>query len=232
VQPGSLGLTRRELLGDVLELGNARAQRADVGVGLCERLRQLLTMLVGRGPHRAILECAPMAVPPAEAAEPGRHLFDELLWVHEKIRHDLRVCEDLAVRVAEGLSPEEVRAEIRELQTNSPLWRLRVNCLYYCRFVHSHHNAEDIALFPALRAANPAMAPIVDRLEADHRSVSLLLDEVEAAADALVVEDAGDIRDRLVTALGNLRIELIAHLGYEEEMAGPTIRSWTSWPFY
>ncbi|MDX6568058.1 MAG: hypothetical protein QOH15_636 [Gaiellales bacterium] len=165
-------------------------------------------------------------------AEPGQHLFDELQWVHEKIRHDLAVCEDLAERIADGLSPEQVRAEIRELQTNSPLWRLRVNCLYYCRFVHSHHHAEDVMLFPALRASDPAMVPVADRLEADHRLVSDLLDEVEAAADALVLEDAVDIRARIITALGNLRVELIAHLSYEEQMAGPTIRSWTSWPFF
>jgi iron-sulfur cluster repair protein YtfE (RIC family) len=164
--------------------------------------------------------------------EPGRHLFEELQWVHEKIRHDLAVCEDLAQRVAEGLSPEQVRAEIRELQTNSPLWKLRVNCLYYCRFVHSHHHAEDVLLFPALRASDPAMVPVADKLEADHRVVSDLLDEVEAAADALLVEDAVDIRARIIKALGDLRVELIAHLAYEEEAAGPTIRSWTSWPFY
>jgi iron-sulfur cluster repair protein YtfE (RIC family) len=164
--------------------------------------------------------------------EAGQHLFDELQWVHERIRHDLAVCEDLAERIAEGLSPEQVRAEIRELQTNSPLWRLRVNCLYYCRFVHSHHHAEDVLLFPALRASDPAMVPVADKLEADHRVVSDLLDEVEAAADALVLEDAVDIRSRIITALGDLRVELIAHLSYEEQMAGPTIRSWTSWPFY
>jgi iron-sulfur cluster repair protein YtfE (RIC family) len=164
-------------------------------------------------------------------SEPGQHLFDELQWVHEKIRHDLAVCEDLARRVADGLSPEQVRAEIRALQTSSPLWKLRVNCLYYCRFVHAHHHAEDVLLFPALRASDPAMEPVADKLEADHRVVSDLLDEVEAAADALLLEDVVDVRNRIIAALGALRTELIAHLGYEEQMAGPTIRSWTSWPF-
>jgi hypothetical protein len=164
--------------------------------------------------------------------EPGAHLFAELQWVHEKIRHDLAVCDDLAARVADGLPADEVRAEIRELQTSSPLWRLRVNCLYYCRFVHAHHHGEDIMLFPALRASNPGLAPVVDKLEADHRVVSDLLDEVEAAADALVAEEAGETRGRIVRALGALRGELIAHLSYEERMAGPTIRSWSSWPFW
>ena len=124
-----------------------------------------------------------------------------------------------------------MRAEIRELQTSSPLWKLRVNCLYYCRFVHSHHHAEDVLLFPALRASDPAMVPVADKLEADHRVVSVLLDEVEAAADVL-----GRGRGRhprgIIRALGDLRSELIAHLSYEEQMAGPTIRSWKSRPSY
>src|ERR1700758_2229294 len=29
-----------------------------------------------------------------------------------------------------------------------------------CRFVHSHHHAESVLLFPALRRANPALNPV------------------------------------------------------------------------
>ena len=171
-----------------------------------------------------------MATPRVEDNRPGQHLLEELKWVHERIREDLRVCEDLARRASEGLSPADVRAEISSLQTNSPLWKLRVNCLYYCRFVHSHHNAEDILLFPAIRASNADSARVADKLEADHRSVSDRLDEVEAAADALVVDDAVDARARLVTALGNLESDLLAHLDYEEEALGPAILEWERWP--
>ncbi len=66
-----------------------------------------------------------------DETKPGRHLLEELKWVHEHIRHDLQVCEDLARQVSGGLSPAEARAEIDSLKTNSPLWKLRVNCLYY-----------------------------------------------------------------------------------------------------
>jgi iron-sulfur cluster repair protein YtfE (RIC family) len=165
-----------------------------------------------------------------EENKPGQHLLEELKWVHDRIRHDLRVCEDLARRVSEGLPQADVQAEIRSLQTNSPLWKLRVNCLYYCRFVHSHHNAEDIALFPAIRASNADLERVVDKLEADHRTVSDHLDEVEAAADELIGEDAVDARARLVTALGNLESDLLAHLNYEEEAIGPAILEWERWP--
>jgi Hemerythrin HHE cation binding domain len=168
----------------------------------------------------------------AERPQPGRHLLDELLWVHDRIRHDLDICTELARRAADGLAADEVRAEIRSLQTNGPLWKLRVNCLYYCRFVHAHHNLEDVAIFPGLRAHDPALTPVVDRLEADHRSVSDQLDEVEAAADALLAEDAADPRARVVTALDELAAGLLAHLTYEEEAIGPTILEWDGWPLH
>ena len=68
----------------------------------------------------------------------------------------------------DGASPAQVRAAIGSLQTHRPLWKLRVTCLYYCRFVHSHHTAEDWALFSALRRSGPALGPIVDRRQAEH----------------------------------------------------------------
>ncbi len=166
----------------------------------------------------------------SDGPPPGHRLLAELRWVHERIRHDLRICSDLAARVAEGASPEEVRAEIESLQTSSPLWKLRINCLYYCRFVHSHHHIEDVALFPAIRGTNPELGDVVDRLEADHRTVSARLDEVEAAADALVVDDTAAVRARVVACLGDLGADLLAHLAFEEESIGPAILAWEGWP--
>ncbi len=164
----------------------------------------------------------PIAVDlPAETAQ-GKALFEELLWVHAMIRRDLQRIAILSGEVIDGLSAAQARAQIEELKTAGPLWQLKVNCLRYCRFVHLHHNAEDTLFFPSLRAANPELGPIVDRLEADHRSVSGLLDAVEAAAAEL---DAGQrSRQRLAERLEALAAELLAHLDYEELKAGPTIR--------
>src|SRR5687767_3912856 len=104
-----------------------------------------------------------------DVTSPGEALVAELIWVHDRIRHDLDVLQRLSADVVAGISAGDVHAEIGRLQTNSPLWQLRVNCLYYCRVVHMHHRIEDIALFPELRRTNPALAPVVDRLESDHR---------------------------------------------------------------
>ena len=112
----------------------------------------------------------------------------------------------------------------RELKTTGPLWQLKVNCLRYCRFVHAHHGAEDVLLFPALRAVDPSIGPVVDRLEADHARVSDLLDVVEAAARELTDTDGGDARRRVIEGLQDLHGHLLEHLDYEERNAGPTIR--------
>jgi hypothetical protein len=71
----------------------------------------------------------------------GRALFEELLWVHSVVRRDLDTVEQLARAVADGMPGELLESELRELKTSGPLWQLKVNCLRYCRFVHSHHHA-------------------------------------------------------------------------------------------
>ncbi len=78
-------------------------------------------------------------------------------------------------------------------------------------------------LFPALREADPAIGPVVDRLEADHRRVSDLLDAVEAAAARLTATEE-DARADVVLALDELHAHLLEHLDYEELRAGPVLR--------
>ena len=158
----------------------------------------------------------------------GASLFDELLWVHGMIRRDLDTVRDLAGAVTNGTPAAEIQAELEELKTNGPLWKLKVNCLHYCRFVHSHHGAEDAMLFPALRAANPDLAPVIDRLEADHRRVSDVLDEVEEAARELSAEAEAESRARVAVALDGLADNLLEHLDFEEENVANTMRAMTA----
>jgi hypothetical protein len=156
--------------------------------------------------------------------EQGRALFAELLWVHRMVRRDLDTVRRLAAGVVDELAPEELRAELAALETNGPLWRLKVDCLRYCRFVHMHHGAEDGLLFPSLRRADPTIGAVVDRLEDEHRQVSDLLDEVEASARALTELDSARTRQRVADALDGLATHLLAHLDYEELSVGPVLR--------
>ena len=136
----------------------------------------------------------------------------------------------LAERVRDGAPAEEVRAVLRGLQTEGPLWKLRVNCLAYCRFVHAHHAIEDVHLFPILRRAEPALGPAVDRLEADHLRIAGHLGAVEAAAAGLDTEEETGRRERLVETLDGLAEHLVAHLAFEEEAIGPTLSRWDRLP--
>jgi hypothetical protein len=165
---------------------------------------------------------------PTQMSHPlGEALFEELLWVHDMVRRDLETVRGLAARVAEGLAPDELGAEVRALEANGPLWALKVNCLHYCRFVHGHHGLEDAALFPAVRAVDPDLGPLVDRLEGDHRRVAEQLDELEAAVGALSADDAEAPRARVVAALDALAEHLLAHLELEEQGIGPALRRMT-----
>jgi hypothetical protein len=85
-------------------------------------------------------------------------------------------------------------------------------------------------MFPALRRSNPELSAVVDKLEADHRAISTLLDDVEAAAGELDDTAANTARQRLVIALGRLEEDLLAHLAFEEESIASTMRRWEQWP--
>ena len=120
----------------------------------------------------------------------GRTLYRMLLAVHAGIRGELVSVERLAAAVVDGLSADGLNQELEALRNNSQLWQFQVSCLRYCRFVHSHHHAEDPDFFGELEETNPAIAPVVERLRAEHREVSDYLDTVEAAARALTDDDS------------------------------------------
>ncbi len=158
-------------------------------------------------------------------------MLTELKWVHDLLRRDLATCQALAVSVTAGATAEEVREEIRLLKAQGPLFRLRANCLHYCRFVHGHHGAEDAALFPAVRRASAVLATVVDKLMDDHRKISLLLDEVEESS--LGVESLANsaARHRLTDALNDLSERLLVHLDFEEKSLAPVLSGWQHLPF-
>jgi hypothetical protein len=85
------------------------------------------------------------------------------------------------------------------------IWQLQLNCLRYCSFVHLHHNAEDADFFSELRNTNPAINPVIDRLQAEHRRVSESLDAVETAAGARERDDSREARQAVVDTLESLR---------------------------
>jgi iron-sulfur cluster repair protein YtfE (RIC family) len=165
-----------------------------------------------------------------EASTPDGALLSELKWVHGMIRRNLQACREGA-SLADGALADRVREQDRRGQTQDPLLQLRTSCLQTCHFVHAHHRAEDAVVFPAVRAAAPDLATVVDKLEADHHIVSEALDRVEAATAALGTPQ--DVRGPrlLAEALDELAVPLLEHLSFEERSLAPVLNSWLTWPF-
>ena len=157
-------------------------------------------------------------------------MFRELLYIHSLLRRDLRAVRRLADAARDGLSPDAILAEIRNLETASPLWRLKFGCLHYCRFVHAHHTIEDAALFPVVRKHDPALNRVVDRLEEDHLTVHHITERIAAAAQRVAGDASGVSRFELIAALTELEEHLLDHLAFEEASLGPLLSTWDSWP--
>ena len=157
-------------------------------------------------------------------------MFRELLYIHSLLRRDLRTVRRLADEARDGLSRQEIVDESRNLETNSPLWRLKFGCLNYCLFVHGHHTLDDAALFPMVRKRDPSLNRVVDRLEADHLKVHHITERIAAVADGVATDASGASRVQLVEALTELEEHLLAHLALEEEALGPLLSSWDHWP--
>lgn len=161
---------------------------------------------------------------------PAEGLFRELLYIHAMLRRDLETVRRLANDVRTGGSAVAIQEEIRNLETNSPLWRLKYGCTRYCRFVHHHHLLEDAALFPVVRKEDPSLNSVIDRLEEDHLKVHQITERIVVLADQLAGDASNESRDALVAALSDLEEHLLAHLDLEEESLGPLLSGWTYLP--
>ncbi|TCO40933.1 hemerythrin HHE cation binding domain-containing protein [Kribbella antiqua] len=150
----------------------------------------------------------------------GQHLID----VHDHLRAELEQIRDLVEQVAAGsLGVGQARSHINTMTMRQNNWTLGTYCESYCRLVTTHHSLEDASLFPQLRRADPALVPVVDRLQEEHRVIHDVLEGVDKALVALV-DGSGDI-DGLRAAVDLLDDTLLSHLSYEErELVEPLAR--------
>ena len=150
----------------------------------------------------------------------GQHLID----VHDHLRGELEQIRDLVEQVAAGsLGVGAARSHINTMTMRQNNWTLGVYCETYCRLVTTHHSIEDASLFPRLRRADPALTPVVDRLQEEHLIIHDVLEGVDKALVALV-DGSGDIAG-LRDAVDLLDDTLLSHLSYEErELVEPLAR--------
>ena len=150
----------------------------------------------------------------------GQHLID----VHDHLRTELKQLFDLIDQVAAGtLEAGRARSLINTMTLRQNDWTLGAYCQSYCRLVTTHHSLEDSSLFPHLRTADAALAPVIDRLEAEHHVIAGVLDEVDRGLVAVV--SGPDGMAELQRAVDLLSDTMTSHLSYEErELVEPLAR--------
>jgi alkanesulfonate monooxygenase SsuD/methylene tetrahydromethanopterin reductase-like flavin-dependent oxidoreductase (luciferase family) len=150
----------------------------------------------------------------------GQHLVD----VHDALRSELTQLRDLVDQVSTGQAGVgAARSHIATMTLRQNSWTLGVYCASYCRIVTGHHSLEDQSVFPHLRSRDPRLAPVIDRLEAEHHVIAEVLDRVDQALVAMV--SAPDDLTQVRAAVDLLTDTLLSHLAYEErELVEPLAR--------
>ncbi len=167
---------------------------------------------------------APTREPGAAYTEAGRRDGQALVQIHDHLRAELATLRDLVEQVAEGNREiGEARSLISTMTMRQNSWTLGTYCETYCRIVTVHHTIEDQRMFPGLRAADPALAPVIDRLEEEHHAIARVLERVDASLVGLVA--APDEVAAVRAAVDLLTDTLLSHLSYEErELVEPLAR--------
>ncbi|MGI5122041.1 LLM class flavin-dependent oxidoreductase [Marinactinospora thermotolerans] len=150
----------------------------------------------------------------------GQHLVD----VHDALRAELAQIHDLIDQVAAGaMDVGTARSHINTMTMRQNNWTLGTYCESYCRVVTTHHTIEDQSMFPHLRRRDPRLAPVIDRLEEEHRAIHDVLEGVDRALVAFVSRPDG--MAELRAAVDLLTDTLLSHLAYEErELVEPIAR--------
>lgn len=147
-----------------------------------------------------------------------------LVQVHDGLRAELAQIHDLIDQVAAGeIDAGAARSHINTMTMRQNRWTLGVYCESYCRVVTTHHTLEDQSLFPWLRARDPRLNPVVDRLEQEHHVIHDVLEGVDRALVAYVGSPDG--LAELRASVNLLTDALLSHLSYEErELVEPLAR--------
>jgi alkanesulfonate monooxygenase SsuD/methylene tetrahydromethanopterin reductase-like flavin-dependent oxidoreductase (luciferase family) len=146
-----------------------------------------------------------------------------LVQIHDGLRAELRQLRGLIDQVGAGLlDVGAARSHINTMTLRQNNWTLGTYCESYCRIVTGHHSLEDVSVFPHLRSRDPRLAPVVDRLQAEHLVIHDVLESVDQALVRLVAD--GDLA-QLRAAVDLLTDTLLSHLAYEErELIEPLAR--------
>ena len=156
----------------------------------------------------------PRPPPGARYTAHGRAIAGHLVEIHDHLRTELAQIRDLIGQVRDGASAAQARSAINQMTLRQNSWTLGAYCASYCRIVTGHHTLEDQAVFPHLRAREAGLAPVLDRLADEHKTIHKVLEDVDAALVEHLRNPDGF--DGLQEAADILADVLLSHLAYEE----------------
>jgi hemerythrin-like domain-containing protein len=169
-------------------------------------------------PHR------PPAAPDVTYSDAGRLVGQQLVNVHDILRAELTELREILANVRDGaLQATDARSELSDMALRQNDWTVGAFCSRYCGRVAQHHGVEDESVFPYLARAEPALAPVIQRLTDEH----LVIHEAIQLVDAALVREISNPADRdaIQDAIDFLTDALLSHLSYEErEIVEPLAR--------
>ena len=120
---------------------------------------------------------------------------NELRGAHARLRAALEIARTAAQDDVESLSATS---------------DLLLYCRGFCAALDEHHRGEDRALFPAIEAEHPELAPVLRKLEQDHSMIDFLLSSLNAAVEQRASAEEVDRHLEGVNAI------MESHFAYEE----------------
>ena len=169
-------------------------------------------------PHR------PPAAPNVTYSDRGKLVGQQLVNVHDILRTELTELRQILASVRDGaLKATDARSELDEMALRQNDWTVGAFCSQYCGRVATHHGVEDASVFPYLARAEPALAPVIQRLTDEHLVIHDAIQLVDAALVRQINNPAD--RDGIQEAIDFLTDALLSHLSYEErEIVEPLAR--------
>ena len=149
-----------------------------------------------------------------------------LVQIHDHLRGELAQVRDAVAQVCAGAAdPAAARSLINRMTMRQNYWTVGAFCAAYCRILSVHHTIEDEHMFPELRRRDASLAPVLDRLSEEHELIAEILDRLDRALVAMVVDAGEDATAEAQDAVRQLDEVLLSHLRYEEEeLVGPLSR--------
>jgi hypothetical protein len=154
--------------------------------------------------------------PDAPTIASGEASAEALVYVHNHLRSELGQLRGVVEQVAAGhTTPGLARSLINRMSMRQNYWSLGAFCATYCRVLTLHHAIEDSTMFVSLLEGDVDLAPVIERLSAEHEVVAGILTRLDQALVAMVKDpDQLGVVQSEVERLGDV---LLSHLDYEEE---------------